>query len=212
MALYKKLPFDRRIDHAPGLFSKFLQTVWARRRLLLALLLGGGLIIGGGIGYGSYREQRQRNAFELLEKNPDNPQELLTRYPRSDAAQIARMFLAEQALRSQQWDQAISLYEEILKVKIGNPFFRVTAHENLALAYRGKKDLVRSAELLRETVKDPENPAGDHSRLLLARVLGESDQPEEAEKILQELASSEDPLVRERSEKVKEWLKSSAKK
>lgn len=166
---------------------------WDQRRILapiLGLLVVVALGFAGFKGYSSYTGTK---ASTLLHQ--EKFQEIVTRYPRSDAALIARMELGRQALKDQKWDEAIGLYREVVQRsrKSVQGLFHINALHNLAFALMEKGDGDQAVASLLQAVGDPGNVLSDYSRLLLARTYekkGEMDKAKELYKSLSESAQT----------------------
>ena len=199
MPAYKNLPrHNAKISNLPLYrpIDRLFIFLWGKRRLLapiLALIL---FIALGFSGFKIYASYTDGKASTLLHQKKF--QEIVSRYPRSDAALIARMELGHQALKDKKWDGAASLYQEVARrsQKPVQGILHISALHNLAFALMQKMekgDGDQAVAYLLQAAGDPNNVLSDYSRLLLARAYekkGEAGKSKELYKSLSETAQT----------------------
>ncbi|MBI2982036.1 MAG: hypothetical protein HYY44_07085 [Deltaproteobacteria bacterium] len=175
----------------------------------LFIFLIGLLVLGGGLwGFQGYSEHYSKKAWRALESRPwSEAGGVITDYPRSDAAVIARLALAKKALDEEKWDEAMVPYQALRDLPERQLLFRLAARQNLALAYRGKKEYDLALNELRAVEKDPANLTPDYTRLLESQLLREKGEVEEAKKLLETLSKEAlQPEIRKEAEVTLAWM------
>lgn len=137
-------------------------------------------------------------------------QGLVKKYPRSEAANLARLYLGYEALHQKKYDEAIGWYLPVSQ-SAADPMLRVSALQNLALAWREKGDPQRAIDYLTKASKDSDNATQDYTQLLLANLYADSGQTEKAKEIYKILAESGE-LVKAEAAKRLLWLEPTEKK
>ena len=132
------------------------------------------LLLGGLKAYSSMYQGWAANLLEsATEQAPEQKnriyQEVIKKYSRSGAADLARIRLGSEALQEKKYDEAIDWYLPLTQ-KAHLSLLRITALEDLALAWKGKGDLNKSVEYLKRASDDHANAARDYTQFLLARV------------------------------------------
>ncbi|MBI4373361.1 MAG: hypothetical protein HY542_00640 [Deltaproteobacteria bacterium] len=179
-----------------------------KKKILLASLAGM-IAFGGLLGalYG-YSQNYSKKAWRELEGRPwSEAGGVIADYPRSDAAIIAKLALAKKALDEEKWDEAMVLYQALRDLPGRQLLFRLAARQNLALAYRGKKEYDLALNELREVEKDPANLMPDYTRLLKSHLLRERGEVEESKKILESLSKEAlQPEIKREAEATLAWI------
>ncbi|MBI2082909.1 MAG: hypothetical protein HYT76_05010 [Deltaproteobacteria bacterium] len=189
---------------------RLLHFIIAKKKALLTFFV---VLVALGALWGafySYTQSYSRRAFRLLEGRPwSEAEEVIAKYPRSDAAVIAQLAMGKKALEEEKWDEAIGHYKDraFQNLSKDQAVLRVVAIQNLALAYRGKQEWDRALMELRRAEKDPENKTPDYTRLLISQVLWEKGEIEESKKLLESLSKEAlQPEVRKEAEAHLEWI------
>jgi hypothetical protein len=157
----ENLPFYRPIDNLA------FQAVENRKKIIPLLVLAVlGLALFGG--FKAYSAHYENKASQLLDRGENEV--LAKEFGRSRAARVARLKLGKLALDTKEYDRAIGWYAPVVDDKGAPALLRVTAQQNLALAYFKKGDSAKAIELLNKTARDPENSSDDYTQLLVAYV------------------------------------------
>lgn len=214
MAIYKNVPLRKKQGMLPLVWQwQLLEKLWRRREMFLPYLVSLavlGLLIGA---VSLYANHYGKQAAKLLDARPwSESQPVIEKYPRSDAAMIARLSLGGAVLQRGEWDQAITILEPVSRVGDEKRLLRVVALQNIALARWKKGEPDAARELLKKLAEDTENPMADYSHLLLAELEQRENQRDQALKIYGELAQSATlQEVRRFAEARKQWLEKKQK-
>jgi predicted negative regulator of RcsB-dependent stress response len=154
---------------------------WAKENYLKVIWVGSGLVLILGLyfGYSAYRNRQERlgheKYFSSLEGiDPDQKlkqlEEIIKDYPRTKAAQSARVAAGHLYYQKKDFSRAVSSYQEALNKGKFPPTFKILILGNLAYAYEQKGDLAQAAKTLSEIAQGQENLLKEDSLLNLARV------------------------------------------
>ena len=154
------------------------------------------------VGFTSYQNNIREKSALLLK---DNPKSVLEKYPNSDAAVIARVKLAAEAMEKGQWDEAVTYYLSLSEKKSISAMIRISSAQNLALAYLNKGEKEFALQTLEKTALDPENVHQDYTKLLIAHVWESKGDQVKADEIYKQL--SEGAVSNEIKEEAKSHLK-----
>ncbi|MBI4196971.1 MAG: tetratricopeptide repeat protein [Deltaproteobacteria bacterium] len=210
MVLYKKVETVRARPVFSGFsLERLLSQVWEKRGLWILPLCFMVVVLVGYAGYEWYQDRYADQAAALLHEQKEwaDANKVTQEFDRSDSAIIVRMAKGGKALKEKKWDEAVPLYESLLKLPPRYSFFRVAALQNLALVYREKKEWEKALDYLKQAENDPENALPDYSRFLTAQVLLDKGDTEGAVKIYDQLAKEASlPDLRTEAEKRKTSL------
>lgn len=207
MSLYDKVSGGHKGSSLETLLARSLPYFLGA--VILLLLLGGVKV---------YSSLYRDHAADLLQKGETLEgegrlglyREVVKKYPRSEAAMMARLYLGFQALQASQLDQArldqaVEWYNPVSRTR-ADPLFRITALHNLALAWDKKGDTAKAITYLKEASADPENAMKDYSQILLAHLYTKTGQNDQAREILKILSESGVAVKEEAAERLK-WQK-----
>lgn len=212
MSLYDKVSGAHKGSSLETLLTRSLPYFLGA--VILLLLLGGVKV---------YSSLYRDHAADLLQKGEALEgegrlslyREVVKKYPRSEAAMMARLYLGFQALQAGQLDQAhldqvsldqaVEWYDPVSRTH-ADPLFRITALHNLALAWDKKGDTAKAITYLKEASADPENAMKDYSQILLAHLYTKTGQNDQAREILKILSESGVAVKEEAAERLK-WQK-----
>lgn len=202
MSLYDKVPSSHKGSRLETLLTRSLPYFLGA--VILLLLLGGVKV---------YSSLYRDHAANLLQKGEALEgegrlglyREVVKKYPRSEAAMMARLYLGFQALQAGQLDQAAEWYDPVSHTH-ADPLFRITALHNLALVWDKKGDTAKAITYLKEASADPENAMKDYSQILLAHLYTKTGQNDQAREILKILSESGVAVKEEAAERLK-WQK-----
>lgn len=194
------LPFYRPIDH-------LILTAWQKKRALIpyaSVLLA---IFAAYFALQYYTYLYNDKASRLLSANqfPD----VVQKYGRSEAALLARMKLADQALTESRFDEALSYYKDTVEKAEKYPMIRISALQNQALVLVKKRNLDEALTLLDRAVKDPQNAIPDYSRFLIAHTYGLKGDLEKAKETYKGLSEAGvKPIIQGEAKERLSWIES----
>lgn len=189
MPIYKSLPKTKKKENPLPLqapVDRLLHALWGARRIL-APILGIFLALLAGIGiFRIYSSHYDDQATQLLSQK--ELAAVVRDYPRSPSAAIARVKMGEEALEKKNYDEAAKWFEPVANHLKGPPIVRIGALQTLAFIAMKKGDLNLAQEWMEKAVKDPGNVAPDYTKLLLAQILEQKNEPDKAHEIYQALS------------------------
>jgi len=194
----EKLPLYRPID---GLA---FQVAKNRKKLVPYVILA---VVAFALfgGFKAYTVHYEGKASGLLDQG--RLEVVAKDYGRSKAAKVARIRLGKLALDDKEYDRAIDWYGPVAADKSTSTLLRITAKQNLALAYLKKSDAAKSIALLDEAAKDPANASDDYTQLLLAYAQETSGHKDKALQIYKTLADgSKEASVKAEAQARTKWL------
>ncbi|HEX5038311.1 MAG TPA: hypothetical protein VFX30_14235 [bacterium] len=194
----EKLPLYRPID---GLA---LQVAENRKKLAPYILLVVVAFALFGV-YKAYGAHYESKASGLLERG--ELETVAKEYGRSKAAQVARVRLGKQAMDAKEYDRAADWYGPVASNASAPALLRITAKQNLALAYLKKGEAAKAVGLLDDASKDPANVSADYTQLLLAYAQETSGHKDKALEIYKTLADgSKEASVKAEAQARTKWL------
>lgn len=208
MPTWKQLPKNKaKRDHLPFYrpVDRWFLSLWKFRREILPFAIAF-LVLG--LAYGGfkfYRTHYESRASGLLAAG--EPSRVVAEFPRSDAALMARMELGTKSLQEGKYDEAIQWYQAVSERSKGSGILQISALHNRALAHVKKGEVEKAVPILEEAVQDPENPASDYSRLLLARTYEIKGDGEKALDLYKALTDgTKAPSVQQEAKERMTWL------
>jgi len=123
---------------------------------------------------------------EKIAQSDEQFQRVIEEYPGTKAGKLALPELASLRFEEKKYDEAISLYEQFLKKEKHRPAYQSLARMALAICYEEKGEPQRAIEILEKLYNNPDNFIAEQSMLSLARLYRDTNQYEQAKKILKE--------------------------
>lgn len=123
---------------------------------------------------------------EKIAQSDEQFQRVIEEYAGTKAGKLALPELASLRFEEKKYDEAISLYEQFLKKVKNRPSYESLARMALATCYEEKGEPQRAIEILEKLYNNPDNFIAEQSMLSLARLYRDTDQYEQAKKILKE--------------------------
>ncbi len=121
--------------------------------------------------------------------------DIISKYPGSDEAAIARYYLGTIAADQGKLADAEKAFKEV--AESGNEKYASLAKLALADIYRGQGKIAEGEKLLRSLIQKPtEFVSKEHATIVLAQLLGDS-RPEEARKLLEPLRTERSVISRQ---------------
>lgn len=169
MPTYKALPISKKTEPLPLYrpMDRWITAVWEKRGILTPLAIVVLIVLLAFVGLKTYAFRYEAKASALLDRG--QAETAILKYPRSDAARLARLKLGKQALDAKDYDKAIQWYAPLTENADAPAILKIAATQNLALAHLKKGDAVKAVEVLDRAAKDRANLTADYTQLLLAR-------------------------------------------
>lgn len=123
---------------------------------------------------------------EKLNQSGEQFQEVIEEYATTKVGKLALPELAFIRFQEKNYDEAINLYEQFLEKVKNRPSYQSLARMALATCYEEKGDSQRAIEILEKLHNSPDNFIAEQSMLSLARLYRDTNQNEQARKILKE--------------------------
>ena len=123
---------------------------------------------------------------EKIAQSGEQFQNVIEEYPTTKAGRLALPELAFLRFKEKKYDEAIDLYEQFLEKVKNRPSYQSLARMALATCYEEKGELKRAIEILEKLYNNPDNFIAEQSMLSLARLYRDTNQREQARKILKE--------------------------
>jgi hypothetical protein len=212
MPTYKQLPHKKnpkKIAAAAPWYT--IPENWVTLGAPVAMLI---LLLAAGIGifkfYRSFVANKASTLVSAPQISPADLEAVVKKYPKSDAASVARVKLGKKALDAGQWQEAIRWYEPVSTNKSAAAVLRVTALHNMALAsLKEDKNSEKALSLLDQARKDAGNEDVDYTDLLSAHVRELSGEKEKAVAIYKSLAEgAKDPVIKQEAQERLKWVDS----
>lgn len=153
-----------------------LKWIDENKKVLLALLAGGVLFFAGLAGLSYWRdlkEQKAQEALYLAEKNQTDLQQVVLEHPKTKAAFLALIDLAQKSLQENKMESCLDFYDQLYQQAGDEPFFRVTALHGKADCHRAQKEGAKACSFYEQAAKEPGHADPMASRFEAARCLGE---------------------------------------
>lgn len=123
---------------------------------------------------------------EKIAQSGEQFQKVIEEYPKTKAGKLALPELAFLRFKEKNYDEAINLYEQFLEKVKNRPSYQSLARMALATCYEEKGESQRAIEILEKLYNNPDNFIAEQSMLSLARLYRDTNQHEQARKILKE--------------------------
>jgi predicted negative regulator of RcsB-dependent stress response len=123
---------------------------------------------------------------ERIAQSREQFQKVIEEYPKTKAGKLALPELAFLRFKEKNYDEAITLYEQFLKKVKDRPSYQSLARMALATCYEEKGESQKAIEILEKLHNNPDNFIAEQSMLSLARLYRDTNQYEQARKILKE--------------------------
>ena len=123
---------------------------------------------------------------EKIAQSAEQFQRVIEEYAATKAGKLALPELAFLRFEEKNYDEAISLYEQFLEKEKHRPAYQSLARMALAICYEEKGESQKAIEILEKLYNNPHNFIAEQSMLSLARLYRETNQNEQAKKILKE--------------------------
>lgn len=123
---------------------------------------------------------------EKIAQTAEQFQEVVEKYSSTKAGKLALPELAFLRFQEKKYDEAITLYEQFLKKVKNRPAYQSLARMALATCYEEKGESQRAIEILEKLNDNQDDFVAEQSMLNLARLYRDTNQQEQALKILKE--------------------------
>ena len=180
--------------------AKAIQFVSNNRRPVLGALIGVVVLVFAFAGFGYFSRLSERKAYAMfeegrshysaqisgekdpasLEKATEKFEEVLRRYPSTDAARLTLLSYADMSYQGRDYQKAVDLYQKALSAFSGDNAMQKLTWNGLAHAYEAKKAYEFAAEYFKKITDSQDNFMKGDAYYNLARMMEALNQQEKA--------------------------------